>query len=153
MITFGQKIRLKRREAGLTQKELSSLCGIAQPNLSNIEKDACDVTVASLKRMAHALKVRPSELIDDAPAQPNRTVFSRDKIERIAEAVVGGWSKGLTEEEAKLVRLFKQLLPRSTSAYVSLNGLHDAWLQLREVLNKKEIDSIYKRIQDAQARQ
>ena len=136
----------------MTQKALSELCQIPQPNLSNIEKDLADVTVSTLKRLAKALSVRPSELIDDDPAESSDLrVLTREKIERLAAAIYGKKTV-VSDEEAEVVLLFQKLLPQKTSAYVSLSALNDAWLRLRELLDKKDIESIYKRVHDAEAR-
>lgn len=152
MITTGQKIRLRRRERGVTQKELSELCGVAQSNLSNIEKDRADVTVSTLKRLAVALGVQPSALLDDELSQASAIRFlTRSKIEKIAKAVHES-ENTLSHDEAKMVQLFKNLLPQKTKDYVSLNKLHDSWLGLREILSKNDIENIYRRIQDAQMR-
>ena len=152
MLTLGQKIRLRRRERGLTQTALSEMCRIPQSNLSKIEKDICDIHVSTLQRVAKALEIHPSQLIDGNAFEIEAGKFlTRERIERIAEAVING-NVPVSIDEAKVVALFRNILPEKTSRYVSLNKLYDSWLSLRDLFSQKEIKSIYDRIHNASAR-
>ncbi|MBQ6453777.1 MAG: helix-turn-helix transcriptional regulator [Coriobacteriales bacterium] len=47
-----------REEAGITQSRLSELSGIAQPDISRIEKGRANPSVRTLKRLAAGLGKR-----------------------------------------------------------------------------------------------
>ena len=87
MLNPGLKICECRSRKGWTQAELAARAGIAQANLSNIEKGKRDLTVSMLVRLAAALEIRPAQLIEEKiPAQTFR--LTRRQIETLAKAVV-----------------------------------------------------------------
>mgnify|MGYP000431876437 CR=1 FL=1 len=53
-----EQIRRLRKDAGLTQKQLSQATGISQANISNMEKGLCQPTIESLKKIADAFGKR-----------------------------------------------------------------------------------------------
>lgn len=53
-----------RRRAGLTQQELASLSGVAQPNIAAYEKGTRNPSAQMLERLAAAAKPRPSKVLD-----------------------------------------------------------------------------------------
>ena len=60
----GQLIKA-REEAGLTQKDLARLSGLAQSNISNIENGSNRPTITTLKKIADALGKRLVVGFDD----------------------------------------------------------------------------------------
>ncbi|HOX08549.1 MAG TPA: XRE family transcriptional regulator [Planctomycetota bacterium] len=52
---IGRVIKRLREKARLRQSDLSSACGVKQPNLSRIEKGRCEPRRATLERIAEAL--------------------------------------------------------------------------------------------------
>lgn len=65
-MTTGEKIRNARKNAHLTQKALSELCGIAEPTLRRYEADKLHPKPQTLKKIAAALGMAWYELSDDA---------------------------------------------------------------------------------------
>ena len=57
-----KQVRLGKR---LTQAELSNLSGISQQYISDIEKGVSTGSVSTLRKLAKALNVSVSELLDD----------------------------------------------------------------------------------------
>ena len=62
--TLGRRIRLLRIEKELTLKEIEATVGISATHVSEIERGRTSPTVGALARIAEALGVRPSHLID-----------------------------------------------------------------------------------------
>ncbi len=69
-ITFGTvtpiilRVRLLRRRRGWSQNELARRAGIAQPTISRLEAGkTAGVDLATLEKLAKALRVRPRTLI------------------------------------------------------------------------------------------
>lgn len=61
--TVGQLVKDAREQAGISQRELARLSGIAQPNLSRIEADQQDPTIATIQKIAKALGVDYRDLL------------------------------------------------------------------------------------------
>lgn len=60
---FGEKIKFLRKENDLKQDELAFLSKISPSYLSAIERGITDTTISTLKKLAKALNVEPSELL------------------------------------------------------------------------------------------
>lgn len=63
-MTIGERIREVRTGKGLTQTEFAMRLEICQPNVSNIESGKHRITVEKLLRIADALGVTASELLE-----------------------------------------------------------------------------------------
>ena len=55
---IGAEIRRVRKEKKITQKELSEITGISQPNISNIEVGKMNASLRTIERILQALKVK-----------------------------------------------------------------------------------------------
>ena len=51
---YGEILRERRKELGMTQKELAELSGLTQSNICKIERGVCHPTIESLKKIADA---------------------------------------------------------------------------------------------------
>jgi transcriptional regulator with XRE-family HTH domain len=75
LVTFGQRVRQLRREAGLTQDQLAEASGIDRAALSKIETGNRDIGVSKVFPLAAALGIGPDRLfamiageaIDESP--------------------------------------------------------------------------------------
>jgi transcriptional regulator with XRE-family HTH domain len=65
--SLGDRLRRLRRERSLTQEELAHLCGVSQEMIAKTEQGRRHPRVTVLARLAGALDVPLSELIDDRP--------------------------------------------------------------------------------------
>lgn len=62
---IGQKIAGLRRAKDITQEDLAGLAEMDRSYLSEIENGHKNLSVMSLIKIADALKVRPSKLLED----------------------------------------------------------------------------------------
>lgn len=63
--TFGDKVRLRRRELGMNQKELADALDIHQPDLSDLENGKHAPTLDTVEKVAKVLKIDATKLLDD----------------------------------------------------------------------------------------
>ena len=139
-----------RMKMGLTQRELSRLVGVPQPNLSNIEKGKQDVTVGTLQRIASVLGCSLTEFFREVEKQPEAAGFSRERIESLAKVIVAH-KIPRQDEDAEIVRLFQDLMPHAASQ-ARLGRTYQAWRKLRALLSKSDINSLHARVRDAEMR-
>ena len=81
---------------------------------------------------------------------PEAALFSRERIEALAEAIVNGKTPHRVKD-AEIVRLFRDLMPHSASQ-VRLGRTYKAWRRLRAILPKQAIASLHARVRDAEMR-
>lgn len=65
-MTVGENIRRIRQEQGLTQKQLSKLCGIDAANIRKYESGRQKPKQETLLKMAKALRVHLKDLVDSS---------------------------------------------------------------------------------------
>lgn len=59
-----ENIRKRRKELGMTQKELTEKCGYTDhTTINKIEKGLVDITLGRLKQIASALDTTPAKLM------------------------------------------------------------------------------------------
>lgn len=63
-MTTGELIRFHRKRVGLTQKQLGDRAGIAEPTIRRYELGKLKPKYETIEKIAHALGVLPSSLID-----------------------------------------------------------------------------------------
>src|SRR5512144_243959 len=73
----GQRLRALRAERGLTVRGLAEISGLAFNTISLIERSKMSPTVATLHKLAAALKVPLASFVSDAP--PRRIVFTKSR--------------------------------------------------------------------------
>lgn len=64
-VAIGASIRLRRRQAGLSQETLAERCGVSFQQVQKYENGANRVSFSRLVQIAHALGLRVSELVGD----------------------------------------------------------------------------------------
>lgn len=76
MLTVGEKIRLSRKAAGLTQKELGKKMGVSASMIGQYETNLRVPKYETLQRISNALSVNITELVDFNEISPtfNRMV-------------------------------------------------------------------------------
>ena len=149
MLNPGFKIYEYRCLKKISQADLATRAGLAQANLSNIEKGKRDLTVSTLLRIATALGVQPSVLIEEeTPAQPIK--LTRFNIEKLGEVVLRPEIKAKPEIK-KWAGLFRMIIfdagPQASSRKKQL-----AWMKIRQNFSSQEIKSICGRVEDARQR-
>lgn len=148
MLEPGSKIYKCRRRKGLSQAELASRAGIAQANLSNIENGKRDLTVSTLLRIAQALEIKPSSLIDEQIVKPFK--LTRRQIETIAAMVLNPKAKASVEIK-QLAGDFRCILP-DIGRRISSKKAQLAWMDLKRKLSSQEIKGIGQRVEDGRQR-
>lgn len=69
-MTIGEKIRNYRKVAGLTQKRLGELCGVATGTVQQYELGKRQPRIEQLQKIADVLKVQITDLINDYYGDP-----------------------------------------------------------------------------------
>lgn len=149
MLNPGIRIYEYRLALKISQAELAERAGLAQANLSNIEKGKRDLTVSTLLRIAAALRVKPSQLIDSEDSG-RRLELTRDEIEKLAKVIVRPAAK-IPPALKETASLFREILPDINPRF-SAKKTNLAWAKLRQRLTQTEIKSILARIEDARQR-
>lgn len=152
-MTFGYHLTAWRRHAGLTQSQLADRTHLTRPYLSRLEKGKADPALSSLRRLASALNIRLSQLVEDTP--PSKAL-GRDEIDRLARgALHPGTQVARAHPEVRvLARLFyerrkalgliipKGKKPRTTPASSAIHAAQ--WL--RTSLGEAQWTALLRRI-------
>jgi transcriptional regulator with XRE-family HTH domain len=64
---FARRIRALRSSRGISQAELATAAGLSRGYLSRVEIGMQSPTLEVIERLAAALKVKPSDLLEDKP--------------------------------------------------------------------------------------
>ena len=64
---FGQAVRARRNELGLTQEDLAAAAQINRTYIGDIERGARNVALTNIVRLAHALKLTVPEFFARYP--------------------------------------------------------------------------------------
>lgn len=64
LLAFGEKVRELRKLKGLTQEELSYKAELHRTYIGMIERAEKNITLTNIEKIAKALDVHPSELLD-----------------------------------------------------------------------------------------
>ena len=64
-VAIGASIRLRRRQAGISQEMLAEQCGVSFQQIQKYENGANRISFSRLVQIAHALGLRVSELVGD----------------------------------------------------------------------------------------
>lgn len=77
--TLGRRVRRIRQERGLTLKQIEAKVGVSATHISEIERGNTSPTIGALDRIAGALGVLPSYLIDIPPMPELRVQHPEDR--------------------------------------------------------------------------
>lgn len=61
---FGDKLRSLRKQKGWSQEELAERCGLHRTYVSSVERGERNPTLRIIQKIAHALEVHPSTLLE-----------------------------------------------------------------------------------------
>ena len=149
MVNPGTRIYEYRLSQKISQANLAQKAGLAQANLSNIEKGKRDLTVATLLRIAAALEIKPSLLIEQEDSRKHLEL-TRVNIEKLAECILHPDVK-VGHELGEAANLFRQIIP-DAKFRVSSKKTQLAWMKIRQKFSSQEIHGICQRIEDARQR-
>ena len=65
VVYIGEKLREARTRRLLTQDELAEKAGVSQSTIANIERDNAEPQFRTIRKLAKALDVDPTELIPE----------------------------------------------------------------------------------------
>lgn len=155
MLSLGRTLYLWRRERGLSQEALARLAGVSRPNLCVIEREGRDITLATLKRIARALQIRPGLLADGIPPrETSRKRWTRENLDRMARWLAGE-SFPLSGKERKFALLARSLMKRK----LGLTGRYGRrlprtareerkdWLMAKAEFGISELENLLSRVQ------
>lgn len=64
-VEFGRRVREVRQQRGVSQERLAVLAGVDRTYLSRCERGRQNISLVNIYRIARALGVRPSELLEE----------------------------------------------------------------------------------------
>ncbi len=76
---LGRRVRRIRQEKGLTLKQIEAKVGVSATHISEIERGNTSPTIGALERIADALGVIPSYLIDIPPIPEMRVLRAEER--------------------------------------------------------------------------
>lgn len=79
----GKKIRIYRKANNYTQEELGEILRIDQSYLGRIERGEINVTLETLFKIADALKISPSRLLENRNERSKLRTDALDKIDAL----------------------------------------------------------------------
>lgn len=76
---LGRRIRRIRQEKGLTLKQIEAKVGVSATHISEIERGKTSPTIKALEKIAQALEVMPSQLIDLPPVARSEVLRTSER--------------------------------------------------------------------------
>lgn len=80
---IGRRIRLIRKEKGLSQQQLSEQASVGIDYISNLETKGSNIKIDTLEKIITALKIAPSELFESLISPQNPQL--EDLADQLAE--------------------------------------------------------------------
>lgn len=115
---FGERIRGERARRGMSRKLLAKHAGISERYVTQLESGKGNVSILLLRRIASALGLPMSRLVEDEPPSPEMTLLTQF-LARLSPAE-------LREAHAALAGLFAADTPGSRARRIALVGLRGA---------------------------
>jgi transcriptional regulator with XRE-family HTH domain len=60
---FGRAVRKRREKLGISQEEFADLCGLHRTYMGGIERGERNISLANIEKIARALRIALSELL------------------------------------------------------------------------------------------
>ena len=87
----GERIRIKRKERGLSQEGLAEAVGLKRPSMSNIEKGRQNILLHTFCDIAETLGIKGTELLPEVSARDPVTIPDlRSYSQEVREFVEAG---------------------------------------------------------------
>lgn len=106
-MTIGEKLKILRRQHGLTQEQLAEKLGVSRQALSKWESDASVPDTENIIRLAHLFDITTDHLLLDAPPSPPAPVPPRRRTLRI----IGWCTVGFAALNAFVLSLLNSFFP------------------------------------------
>ena len=97
---FGEKLKILRKEMGVTQGELAKHLGVSRPNITQYEKGLYDPSLEMIEEIAKFLHVKSGYFFENKEDNLDDIVFTEDRTISlpIIEALAGCGSAGMLEQ-------------------------------------------------------
>lgn len=105
MSTFGERLLKLRKDKGLSRRELAELCSVTDKSIQNYETDFRSPKNEVTQRLAKALGVSVSFLVDGTEPTDDLTEPDRKEILEMASALFAGGELSEDEQLAFLTEL------------------------------------------------
>lgn len=87
---LGKKIRMIRKQNGLTLKEMANVCGLSSAFLSQVETGTVNPSLTTVKAVADALNISLGQLFTDKPSDEGTSSYLTKSENRKTFTVDGG---------------------------------------------------------------
>lgn len=135
-MTFGEKIKNTREEKKLSQRALGEKMGVTQQTIAQYEKIQDTPKLSTIRKIAEALDIPMSDLIDDWKE------FSQEEVENDISTIV---KKATTEKELDTAEEMIDVLEKRYESKYSLDvRLYASY----ELLNKKGKEKAVNYVED-----
>jgi transcriptional regulator with XRE-family HTH domain len=64
LLKFGEHLKSLRLARGLSLRKLAALCNIDHSDIAKMEKGGVNITILTIRQLAHALELHPKKLLD-----------------------------------------------------------------------------------------
>lgn len=112
-MSTGEKIKIARKKAGLTQRELGEKLGVSQSAVGQFEMDRSNPKLETLEKIASALKTPISELLDNN--------FANTREWKELEKLRDKTEKESTETLSAILNTLKEIITRNDECDIFTN--------------------------------
>ena len=112
-MSTGEKIKIARKKAGLTQRELGEKLGVSQSAVGQFERDRSNPKLETLEKIASALKTPISELLDNN--------FANTREWKELEKLRDKKEKESTETLSAILNTLKEIITRNDECDIFTN--------------------------------
>lgn len=116
--TFGQRLRRLRKNKGLTQEELAFKVEVSVMTIRRWEWGNSTPQIEEVRKLAEALGVPQSELLEASPLPPNRWVLTIRIVDGFKEEVI---------DLSKTIPTVSCINTTPTGGFLTLGGSYELW--------------------------
>lgn len=122
-VDIGNRLRLVRMRANLSQRELSKRAGVTNSTISLIESNQTNPSVGALKRILDGIPIGLAEFFSTEPETPKKAFYRADELVEIGKGPISYRQVGESLIGRSLQILMERYEPGSDTGKVPL--VHD----------------------------